>query len=990
MAPYSFSSAHVSYLERAGPLPGAPPPAAGVTSSTVAMRRQLRVLGIKRTQKRAHRTTGRGATPNQLLTKDVLIGLYGLKIPLSFLVTDDGRGVSLQIGTWSPAERESLDAETMEVRAGILATCLETCFPAIELEPVPGAMPPHPRCAVGRGIPSFKPGISAEDGLPMDRLIRGMAGARWAFLVLADPVDEETTTELRDALLREAREVKAAALAMRAPEPLVEHYLGLLQRSLVLHGQALSEGAWRTGVYLLGDQAGFHRLLSIWHGLFLGRHSTPEPLHAWSFPGVTELARDWALPEVPGAPGPGHFTHPFEYQTFLSSSQLATYVHLPRDETAGFAVGELPDFDVVPAVPRGTARIRIGEVLQQGRATGTPYVVGTKSLTRHTFVAGVTGAGKTNTIFHLLLQAHREGVGFLVIEPAKTEYRELLRTEDLRDDLRVFTPGNELTAPLRMNPFEPLGRTSVGVHIDLLRSLFTASFGMWTPLPQILERSLHRLYADRGWEIATNTNERLGGGGRSELAWPTLTDLVHTVDEVTARLGYEGEFTANAKAALHTRINSLRTGGKGRMLDTRRSVPFPTLLEGPSVLELEGMGDDDDKAFLIGLLLIRLVEHLRCTPEAPGLRHLLVIEEAHRLLTNVAAGGREEEASPRAKAVETFSNLLSEIRAYGQGVVVADQVPVKLAPDVIKNTNLKIAHRVVARDDRETLAGAMVMNEAQAWSLATLGRGDVIVFAENDDAPLLVHVPKAKPDEVPGEQEIRARWEEVVTRHGLADAYETHPTCAAVCGRGNGHRNPHCSADRHLAERREVHEALDAFVLSLAVTPPDELAGTAPACFRAVASTIRPHLHPDDRTSRLLCVLSHGMHRALERIGRDRGWSFQDTAEATARLLSAVAPLASGRELDATAVRTLADVCRSYRDTATAPGPFFGCDRVCATRCMFRRPVAGVLSDPGPAKRLRAALESGAPDALDELDRVCGEVAERVLLPPVPNRDRQR
>src|SRR6202007_2335742 len=107
---------------------------------------------------------------------------------------------------------------------------------------------------------------------------------------------------------------------------------------------------------------------------------------------------------------------------------------------------------------------------------------------------------------------------------------------------------------------------------------------------------------------------------------------------------------------------------------------------------------------LRGLLLIRLAEYRRYPGQESVLKHLLVIEEAHRLLTNVGQRQSEEEANPRGKAVEAFSNLLSEIRAYGQGVIVADQVPVKLAPDVIKNTNLKIVHRIVAEDDRTVLA----------------------------------------------------------------------------------------------------------------------------------------------------------------------------------------------------------------------------------------------------------------------------------------------
>jgi hypothetical protein len=56
-------------------------------------------------------------------------------------------------------------------------------------------------------------------------------------------------------------------------------------------------------------------------------------------------------------------------------------------------------------------------------------------------------------------------------------------------------------------------------------------------------------------------------------------------------------------------------------------------------------------------------------------------------------------AGPAAQAVEMFAGLLAEIRAYGEGLVIAEQIPAKLIPDVIKNTAVKIVHRLPAADD---------------------------------------------------------------------------------------------------------------------------------------------------------------------------------------------------------------------------------------------------------------------------------------------------
>ena len=102
--------------------------------------------------------------------------------------------------------------------------------------------------------------------------------------------------------------------------------------------------------------------------------------------------------------GPGQYQHLFQYQTMLTSSQLAAYIHLPQRETSGFSIRRIPDFDVTPPrlAENAAQDIALGKVMQYNRATSTLYTVVPQTLTRHAFVAGVTGAGKTNTVFHLL------------------------------------------------------------------------------------------------------------------------------------------------------------------------------------------------------------------------------------------------------------------------------------------------------------------------------------------------------------------------------------------------------------------------------------------------------------------------------------------------------------------------------------------------------------------------------------------------------------
>ena len=262
-----------------------------------------------------------------------------------------------------------------------------------------------------------------------------------------------------------------------------------------------------------------------------------------------------------------------------------------------------------------------------------------------------------------------------MVESAKSEYRALIENPRFRD-LRVFTVGDDTASPLRLNPFEVPPGILIQTHIDYVKSLFSAAFVLYPPMPYVLEQSVQEIYEDRGWDVALNTNSR---GSESDRSYPTLSDLAAKVPVIVDRMGYEQRITMDVKAGLLARINQLRLGGgKGLMLNTRRSVPDAVLFEAPCLLELKQIVSDDEKAFIIGLVLIRLYEyHEARQRKGHGLVHLTLIEEAHRLLRNVSTEQGGDSANPKGRAIEVFTNILSEIRAYGEGILVAEQIPVK-------------------------------------------------------------------------------------------------------------------------------------------------------------------------------------------------------------------------------------------------------------------------------------------------------------------------
>jgi hypothetical protein len=305
-----------------------------------------------------------------------------------------------------------------------------------------------------------------------------------------------------------------------------------------------------------------------------------------------------------------------------------------------------------------------------------------------------------------------------------------------------------------------------------------------------LEEAILEAYEERGWDLSSSRNASVAGsaaGADLAVIVPSLGDLHDKIEEVLSRRQYAREVHQNMGAALRSRLRSLMVGAKGTALDTHRSIPPSDLFDAPCVIELRNLGDDDDKSFVMALLLALLYEYAESRPATltrpHGLRHLTLIEEAHRLLRAPRADGGPESSDPQRKAVGMFTDLLAEMRAYGEGFVVADQVPSKLAPEILKNSNVKIVHRLSAPDDRSLLAASMNLTETQARYLLSLAPGEAVVHDDRIASAVLVAVPEpAPPGPLPDDRPPAA----VSTRPRSLDLAYLHRNgachnCPALC-----------------------------------------------------------------------------------------------------------------------------------------------------------------------------------------------------------------
>ena len=424
-----------------------------------------------------------------------------------------------------------------------------------------------------------------------------------------------------------------------------------------------------------------------------------------------------------------------ENSSLLSSKELAMLLSLPHKSVPGFPVVE--HVSLAKEVIRNNEslmkrEVSLGCIFDLGKAyTENRVKLDVKSLTQHVFVTGSTGCGKSETIYKLINETKQVGTKFLVIEPAKGEYKNVF------GDVNVFGTNPLIMPLLRINPFSFPTGVHVLEHIDRLTEIFNVCWPMYSAMPAVLKKAMLDAYESCGWDLRLSVN-RLSQG---EDVYPSFLDLFLSLEKVITESAYSEEVKSNYSGALLTRVESLTNGLNGEIFSVNE-LSNMVLFDENCIIDLSRVGSQETKSLIMGILIMRLSEYRMTGANTPNsaLKHLTVLEEAHNILKRVSTEQSQEGSNMAGKSVEMITNAIAEMRTYGEGFVIVDQSPTSVDKAAIKNTNTKIVMRLPDEDDRKVSGKAAGMNDKQIDEIAKLPTGVAVVYQNDWVSPVLCKI----------------------------------------------------------------------------------------------------------------------------------------------------------------------------------------------------------------------------------------------------------
>jgi len=522
----------------------------------------------------------------------------------------------------------------------------------------------------------------------------------------------------------------------------VKSCMDLLDRQIERLQKSAPSGLWSVATYFIAhDDTTSQELAGIYRGVIVGDKSEVESvsINLWprdkvftnGEPSIVEQMMEYLKYQL----------HPlFRYKgdlvytagSLVDSRELAIHLSLPQSSVPGLLVREEKSFgrDVKTQVEFSDENsINIGKIMHLGEVYPDDVRLGINGLSKHVFITGTTGSGKSNTLYLLLAELVKKDKKFLVIEPAKGEYKEVFGSHPEIQGVSVYGTNPRMSKLLTINPFIFPDDIDVYEHIDSLVEIFNACWPMYAAMPQVMKHSIMEAYKSCGWDLTRSEN--------TKGIYPTIEDVLDALKDYINSSEYSSDTKGDYKGSLETRLQSLCEGLVGRMF-CGTPIPDEELFNSNVIVDLSRVKSSETKSLLMGLLIMKLNEFRVSEHKGMNqkLRHVTIIEEAHNLLKRTSTDQSAESSNVAGMAVEKIANSMAEMRTYGEGFIIADQSPSMLDLATIRNTNTKIVMALPEKDDRDIAGKSIGLSDEQIPEISRLKTGEAIVYQNGWEEPV--------------------------------------------------------------------------------------------------------------------------------------------------------------------------------------------------------------------------------------------------------------
>ena len=532
----------------------------------------------------------------------------------------------------------------------------------------------------------------------------------------------------------------------------IEQMLKKVDQQLERVNEARRYGGWNSAAYFISDNtAASQSIASIFLGLMRGGESNSENYSLTTWDNTEDMAQPNKALAKDVLAWLANFSHPrltAEFSqnlnvsyltpaTMVSGKEMAIQLGLPRRSTSTVTVIESPTFgrqiqNVDGLTQKAEKVVNLGVVRHLWTDLPQKVELDIKKLSSHIFVTGSTGSGKSNTVYQLLSELNKNDVNFMVIEPAKGEYKHVFGH---REDVTVLGTNPLQAELLKINPFKFPKGVHVLEHIDRLVEIFNVCWAMYAAMPAVLKDAMLEAYKISGWDLDVSCN--LFG----KVLFPTFTDLLTQLEKVIQQSAFSEEVKSNYIGSLVTRVKSLTNGLNGQIFASNE-IDNALLFDSNVIVDLSRIGSQESKSLIMGILVMRLSEHRMSNAAGMNqpLKHVTVLEEAHNILKRTSTEQSSEGSNVAGKAVEMLSNAIAEMRTYGEGFIIADQSPSAVDISAIRNTNTKIIMRLPDESDRCLAGKASGVTDEQLEEITKLPKGVAVVYQNDWLEPVLCKI----------------------------------------------------------------------------------------------------------------------------------------------------------------------------------------------------------------------------------------------------------